>query len=43
MKPATQQYFDLLPLATLIYDELYGKPKSHIEWANGFNIRGKVV
>ena len=36
-------YWKFLPLAYTIYDKLYGEPKSHYEWANGFNIRGKIV
>ena len=36
-------YWELLPLAYKIYYKLYGKPKTHDDWANGFNIRGKII
>lgn len=32
-----------LDTAYRIYDVLYGKPKTHREWAEGFNIRGKII
>lgn len=30
-------------LSQKIYDELFDKPKTHAEWAEGFNIRGKIM
>ena len=36
-------YWELLPLAYKIYYTLYGQPKTHEEWAKGFNIRGKII
>jgi len=38
-----KDYWEFLPVAYSIYEKLYGKPKSHFEWANGFNIRGEIV
>jgi hypothetical protein len=38
-----KRYRELEPLAYELYYELYGKPKTHYEWANGFNIRGKMI
>ena len=35
-------YWEYLPLAYEIY-YVFGKPKTHHEWANGFNIRGKII
>ena len=43
MEEETKKYFKLLPIATEIYDKLYGKPRSHREWAEGFNIRGDIT
>ena len=37
------KYWSYLPIAYKIYETLYGQPKSHGEWANGFNIRGKII
>ncbi len=28
--------------AEKIYSELFGKPKTHAEWADSFNIKGKI-
>jgi hypothetical protein len=39
----TETYKKDLKLAYRIYDKIYGKPKTHGEWANGFNIRGKII
>lgn len=39
----TKLYWKHLPLVYKIYYDLYGKPKTHYEWANGFNIRGKII
>ena len=39
----TQKYFELLPIANNIYEKLYGKPKTHTEWANQFNIKGDII
>jgi hypothetical protein len=36
-------YWDYIPLAYDIYYNVFGKPKTHGEWANGFNIRGKII
>ena len=43
MKDVDKLYWKLLPLAYNLYYELYGKPNSHFEYMNGFNIRGKIV
>ena len=37
------KYWEKLPLAYEIYYNVFGYPKSHAEWANGFNIRGKII
>ena len=37
------RYWKLLSLTYKIYYILYGKPKTHNDWANGFNIRGKII
>ena len=37
------KYWEFLPLAYEIYNNVFGEPKSHVEWANGFNIRGKII
>jgi len=29
--------------AQAIYDLLYGKPKTHQQWAQGFNVRYKIL
>ena len=37
------KYWEKLPLAYEIYYAVFGDPKTHQEWANGFNIRGKII
>lgn len=39
----TSKYRKLQPLADDLYLSLYGEPKSHQEWANAFNIKGKII
>lgn len=36
-------YRDFQPLADELYLKLYGKPKSHQEWCEGFNKRGEMI
>lgn len=33
----------LWPLADELYLSLYGNPKTHVEWANSFNIKWKMI
>lgn len=40
---STKEYFKLLPLADNIYSQLYGKPKTHEEWAESFNKKGIII
>ena len=37
------EYKKLKPIAQKIYNELYGKPKTHQEWANSFNLIGRII
>lgn len=43
MDDHAEKYWKHLPLAHQIYNELFGKPKTHNEWAEGFNIRGRIT
>lgn len=43
MTEETKIYFELLPIVEKLYNELFEKPKTHKEWVEGFNIRGKIV
>ena len=43
MKDKDKLFWELLPLADKLYIDLYGEPKTHFEYMNGFNIRGKIV
>lgn len=36
-------YKSKLPTAYKIYDKLFGKPKTNRDWAEGFNIRDKIL
>lgn len=36
-------YTEALKLAYPIHDALYGEPKDHQQWADGFNKRGKIA
>jgi hypothetical protein len=36
------EYNKTLPLAKEIYEMVHGEPKTHIEWANSFNIIGDI-
>lgn len=37
------EYQEALKLAYVIHDEIYGIPRTHQEWANAFNIRGRIA
>lgn len=39
----TKEYREALDLSYVIYQEIYGEPKSHKEYAEGFNIRGRLA
>lgn len=43
MTEDSKLYWKYLPLAYEIYHDLYGKPETHADYANGFNIRGVIV
>ena len=43
MTEETKKYWEYLPLAYEIYYNIFGEPKSNADWANGFNIRGKII
>jgi len=43
MDEGSKKYWEFLPLAYEIYKNVFGDPKTHAEWANGFNIRGKII
>ena len=36
-------YRENIPLANKIYESIFGKPKTHQEWANSFNIKHKII
>ena len=38
-----EKYKEKIPIAEEIYDELFNKPKTHHEWAEGFNIRHRII
>lgn len=43
MTKETKKYWELLPLACEIYNDIFGVPNTNAEWANGFNIRGRII
>jgi len=42
MKHTFTKYKKTLPAASQIQEMLQGKPKTHAEWANSFNVVGDI-
>ena len=38
-----KDYKPYLDMSYKVYEALYGKPNTHEEYANSFNIRGKIA
>ena len=37
------EYMKVMPLAQALYDVMYGKPTTHHQYVNSFNIRGSLI
>ena len=43
MGKLNKEYFDLLSIAEELYLKIYGKPQTHEEWSQKFNIKGDII